>query len=149
MYDFKRGLWYGLFSPTPILPMSWWWEFFDGNGLTPYFRGVREMSDRMLEAGGGSFERVEVRAEVIESYGIRCGQTTFVYLLNNSSRKRTSDLVVSSVGRGSFSVLSFDPSTRAYRRMSLARGGKGALTIPKVTIEPKHDLIFTITPAGG
>ena len=25
-YDFKRGLWYGLFSPTPVLPMSWWWE---------------------------------------------------------------------------------------------------------------------------
>ena len=26
-FDYKRGLWYGLFSPTPILPMTWWWEF--------------------------------------------------------------------------------------------------------------------------
>ncbi len=36
--DFKRGLWYGLFSPTPILPMSWWWEYFDEREMTSYFK---------------------------------------------------------------------------------------------------------------
>ncbi|HUI64477.1 MAG TPA: glycoside hydrolase, partial [Bacteroidota bacterium] len=148
-YDFKRGLWYGLFSPTPILPMSWWWEFFDSHGLTPYFRGVREVSDRMLEAGGGSFEKIDVRADVIESYGVRCGQTIFIYLLNNSSREKTSELRVSSAGKEDYSVLSFDPSTRLYTRLSPVKGGKNELVLRKVTLKPKHDLVLTLAPAGA
>jgi hypothetical protein len=39
--DFKRGLWYGLFSLTPILPMSWWWEYFDNRKTDEYFKKIR------------------------------------------------------------------------------------------------------------
>lgn len=55
--DFRRGLWYGLFSPTPVTPMSWWWEYFENRGMMTYFRGVREISDRMLAAGNGALRR--------------------------------------------------------------------------------------------
>src|SRR5690606_23097730 len=66
-FDYKRGLWYGLFSPTAILPMSWWWEYFDERGVTPYVRNVRTISDLMLQAGKGSFEIIVVQAPGVES----------------------------------------------------------------------------------
>src|SRR5690606_24826361 len=49
--DFKRGLWYGLFSPTPVLPLSWWWEYFDNRGVDVYMVNVRKILDKMMRTG--------------------------------------------------------------------------------------------------
>lgn len=82
--DFKRGLWYGLFSPTPILPMSWWWEYFDKRGTDVYIKNVRQILDRMMKAGQGSFDSVKVAFsnDSVEHYAVRCGAETYIYLHN-------------------------------------------------------------------
>jgi hypothetical protein len=80
--DFKQGLWLGLFSPTPILPLSWWWEFFDARNLTPYFGRVRLIQDRMLAAGRGDFVEVPARADPLTALAVRCGPTLFAYVHN-------------------------------------------------------------------
>lgn len=82
--DFKRGLWYGLLSPTPITPMSWWWEYFDNRGLVPYFRNVRHISDRMLKNGKGSFEPVKAEAGGADALAVRCGKHVYLYVYNNT-----------------------------------------------------------------
>ncbi len=76
-YDYKRGLWFGMFSATPILPMSWWWELFDDQQMTPYFRGVRAISDKMLQAGKGSYEQWPVSAAVVHGTGGEMWQHVF------------------------------------------------------------------------
>lgn len=80
--DFKRGLWYGIFSSTPITPMSWWWEYFDQRDIMWYFKAVRKVNDMMLAQGKGEFVKVDVKAKGVEAYGVRCGKTTYVYLYN-------------------------------------------------------------------
>lgn len=92
--DFKRGLWYGLFSPTPILPMSWWWEYFDKRGTDVYIKNVRRMLDRMMKAGRGSFDSVSVAVsnDSIEHYAVRCGAETYVYLHNLTAAPATGTL---------------------------------------------------------
>ena len=92
--DFKRGLWYGLFSPTLVTPMSWWWEFFDSRNMVPYFRAVREISDKMLDAGNGSFESLPVKAGDLQALGVQCGKTVFVYLFNPGSAPVTTDVSI-------------------------------------------------------
>ncbi len=114
-FDYKRGLWYGMFSPTPILPMSWWWEYFDERGLTTYFRGVREINDLMLEAGKGSFEHIEAQSRGAESYAVKCGDTWFAYLLNSSTSTQTADIWIPGVVREAIASLQlFDPAQRSY-----------------------------------
>ena len=83
--DFKRGLWYGLLNPTPVTPMSWWWEYFENRGLVPYFRNVRLVSDRMLAAGKGSFESVPVQCPA-DAYAVRCGACIYLYIYNNTRK---------------------------------------------------------------
>ena len=51
--------------------------------MTPYFRGVRMISDEMIQAGNGSFIPFSPSAGLLESYGVRCADKYFVYLLNN------------------------------------------------------------------
>jgi hypothetical protein len=114
-FDYKRGLWYGLFSPTPILPMSWWWEYFDERGMTPYFRRVRTISDMMLDAGKGSFEPVDVKTQIVESYGVKCGASYFVYLVNTDKHQRTTNIWIDGPSPDATTTVAiYDPSQGAF-----------------------------------
>lgn len=84
--DFRRGLWYGLFSPTPVTPMSWWWEYFDNRQMQRFFRAPALVSQEMLESGNGSFEACEVSVDQGQAFAVTCGQKTFVYLFNDTKR---------------------------------------------------------------
>lgn len=107
--DFKRGLWYGLFSPTPVLPMSWWWEFFDNRGTDAYIKHVRAIMDQMLAAGKGSFRQVNVTAGStgITLYGVACGEKLFVYAFNPGTVAQQLDLTVALETKTTYNVSAY------------------------------------------
>lgn len=115
--DFRRGLWYGVFSPTPITPMSWWWEYFDERGMVPYFRAVRKVSDMMLSESGGNFIPVAVSAAGGESFALKCGKKTYVYVYNPSSESVTSV----KVDAGGSRVSAFDFNKLKFRKLYSGR----------------------------
>ncbi len=96
--DFKRALWYGLFSPTPVLPMSWWWEFFENRGMMGYFKQVSEINRSMLTAGGGQFESLDVKSlqDGVIAYAVRCGNKNFIYLYNSNANSES--IQISGIG---------------------------------------------------
>lgn len=142
-FDYKRGLWYGMFSPTPILPMTWWWELFDTRNMTPYFNGVREINDKMLQAGKGSFEKVAVESGTIESYGLKCGDTFFVYLLNNNDTIDRSAINIK-IPNGNYKVLAFTPATRTYRTIT-ATVDKDGLKPLSIELVGKGELVLIVS----
>lgn len=107
--DFKRGLWYGLFSPTPILPLSWWWEYFDNRGTDAYFARVRIILDEMMVSGKGSFEKINVTAgdKDVEIYAVKCSDKTYIYLYNNTEHTKATDVVFAA-------SISLPANTRIY-----------------------------------
>lgn len=84
--DFRRGLWYGLFSPTPVTPMSWWWEYFDNRNMQRFFRAPALVNKEMIESGKGRFVPCEVCADNGQAFAVKCGTKTYVYLFNDSKR---------------------------------------------------------------
>jgi hypothetical protein len=80
--DFTRALWLGMFSPTPILPMSWWWEFFEHRGMMRYFKPVSEVNRMMLASGNGRFSAMDVRMSGNEgrAMAVQCGKDVYTYL---------------------------------------------------------------------
>lgn len=133
--DFKRGLWYGLFSPTPILPMSWWWEYFDKRGTDVYIKNVRQMLDRMMKAGQGSFDSVRVAFsnDSVERYAVHCGAETYVYLHNLTAVPATGTLTIGA-GTPAAPAEVYDCATGAY-----SRGSSGT-----VALKPDQDLVLII-----
>jgi len=139
--DFKRGLWYGMFAPTPVLPMSWWWEFFENRGLMTCFKGVREINDKMLAAGKGSFEIIPVEAGNMEAYGVQCGKTIFVYLFNNKREPLITDLVIKVATGKSYQGQIFDPSTCKYQDVTLY----GDILVKDVKMGAKNEIVYIFT----
>ena len=84
--DFRRGLWYGLFSPTPVTPMSWWWEYFDDRQMERFFRAPALVNREMIESGKGSYVPCEASADNGQAFAVTCGKKTYVYLFNDSKR---------------------------------------------------------------
>ena len=137
--DFKRGLWYGLFSPTPVTPMSWWWEYFDNRGMVPYFKGVRKVSDIMLKSGGGAFEPLEVEANGAEAFAVRCGKCIFAYVFNPGAEAVNSVSVKLS---GKYKVRAFDFGTAAFGKAA-SMSADGELVIP-LSLGSKEEALFEI-----
>jgi hypothetical protein len=136
--DFKQGLWLGLFSPTPILPLSWWWEFFDERNLTAYFGRVRLIHERMLTAGQGEFSEVAAHAGPLRTLALRCGTTIFVYIHNPGTTETTATLHLADPGIADGPVSLFDPESSTW------------LSGPSATRQPEGlTLSGLVVPAGA
>lgn len=144
-FDFKRGLWYGLFTATPVTPMSWWWEYFENRGLMSYFRGVREINDQMLEAGKGDFKPVKIQANGLEAYAVQCGKKIFVYLLNQSDENRSSCVSLETTQTKMGKVQRFYPGTLKYGDHKNTDSLKGAFVIDNVEVKAKDELVLILS----
>ncbi|MGZ3891688.1 MAG: DUF5060 domain-containing protein, partial [Mucilaginibacter sp.] len=143
-YDYKRGLWYGMFSPCPILPMSWWWELFDNQNMELYFKGVRHISDEMLKAGKGSFEQFAVSSGNIESHGVRCGNKYFIYLLNNTDGVISTSISFN-VNEKNYSMEYFDPNDLSTKLGAKVVVANQKVTIKGITLESKKERLIIVT----
>lgn len=144
-FDFKRGLWYGLFSSTPVVPMSWWWEYFENRGMMTYFRGVRHINDQMIKAGNGEFVKVKVKTNGVESFGVQCGKKIFVYLLNQSDEAVLSSVIVDTPQLLTSKVLIYHPSSLKYGNKIKALPTNGAYETTTVKVNPKDECILILT----
>lgn len=143
--DFKRGLWYGLFTPTPILPLSWWWEYFDDRGTDAYIARVRKVQDMMMKAGRGSFliHKAVASSAQLELYSVKCGVETYIYVYNP-----TKETIKASVNT---QVKSTAPTLQVYTcetgALSSPRKMKSVskqLKINDITLAANADLVLII-----
>jgi len=137
-FDLKRGLWYGLFTSTPIVPMTWWWEYFDERNMTPYYSSVTSVSAKMLLAGNGDFKTTTVTAIGFEKYAVQCGSSYFVYLLNNSSNANERNVKLNVDETGTYYVTSLNPSENKYSTI--------VEMLPSSSLKPKEEIVFIISP---
>ena len=144
--DFKRGLWYGMFSPTPVLPMSWWWEYFDTRLMTPYFRGVREINDKMLASGNGSFESLKIEAGNSHAFSVKCGDDIYVYVYNTENSVLISDVVISSEGNAKYNAQSFEPTSMVYREVTNISSSDSNIVLNKIRLGSQKEIIYILSP---
>jgi hypothetical protein len=142
--DFKRGLWYGLFSPTPILPMSWWWEYFDDRKTDRYFKNVRIIHEEMMKAGKGRYESVSVTAAgSVEVFAVRCGKKLFVYAYNaGKAQVQTKIMVESSSARKKGRAYDCEKASFSDFRNIQVNGGN--VTLNDVSLDAGMDKVFII-----
>lgn len=148
--DFKRGLWYGLFASTPILPMSWWWEYFDNRGTDTYLLKVREISDKMITSGKGSFEYVNVSSadSSIIVYGVKCGTNVFVYAYNKGALTKQANISYTTSASLKPTLTVYNCEDGKYRKAAVVAPSAGKQQITGQTLAAGTDAIYILTPGG-
>lgn len=142
-YDYKRGLWYGLFSPTPVLPMSWWWELFDDLHLTPYLKNVSMINQQMLQAGKGNFEKLRIHSPLLETYALKCGQTYFVYALNNTATQQQATFSLSLPS--GYSLKAFSPASSQWQQQPFVQEGEN-IRLNSAVVASHEAMIYIFSP---
>jgi hypothetical protein len=146
--DFKRGLWYGLFSPTPILPMSWWWEFFESRGMFPYIARVREINDHMIAAGNGDFYELPVSSlsGSLHAMGVICGSVKYVYIFNKDQKRTPVNFMFEKDFTGKPQRIEyFNCETGEYKLLSQSYiKNSGEFVAYGLMIEPESDIILIL-----
>ena len=141
--DFRRAFWYGLFNQTSVTPMTWWWEWFDEHKMIPYMQNARLISDMMLKAGKGSFEKFEtVRNGKAEAYAVRCGKKTFVYVYNGN--EEVLDNISVNIGKsGKIKVSTLDPETVSLTK-AVRLTSDGTLDLEGLSLDKWEEKVFVI-----
>lgn len=149
--DFKRGLWYGLFSPTPVLPMSWWWEYFNRRGTDAYIARVRTILNQMLAAGNGSFEPVVVTASLpgITMFGVQCGNKIFAYAFNPADAPKTTGITLTVTANSSLRSSVYNCESGVYSKLNNTIRSGNKLQIPGFKLAAGEDVVFVISLLPG
>ena len=141
--DFRRAFWYGLFSQTALTPMTWWWEWFDEHQMIPYMKNARLVSDMMLKAGKGDFQRFQtVKDGKAEAYAVRCGKRTFVYVYNGN--EEVLDNISIEIGKaGKVKVSALDPDKAAFGK-AVRMTSDGTLAFEGLGLNKWEEKVFVI-----
>jgi hypothetical protein len=143
---FKRALWYGLFSPTPVLPMSWWWEFFHEREMIPYFRVVRGVHERMLAEGKGSYSDEPILYDGIEALAVRCGSAVFLYVRNGNAESIETAVRIPALNEGRYQMESINPETGVLSMQSPLESSEAGLVIEKIQLQGAEQRILIVRP---
>lgn len=144
--DFRKTLWLGLFSPTPILPMSWWWEFFENNGMMGYFSKVKVINQEILASlQGDALKEVKVNSSSssLVGLGLKSGHKIFAYLYNNGEADYTKNVIFEGIESGIYQVESYCTITgkRSMLNSSL-QVSENKLVVPCVGLAPQQDYVL-------
>ena len=141
--DFRRAFWYGLFSQTSLTPMTWWWEWFDEHKTIPYMKNARLVSDLMLKAGKGQFEKFQTtKNDKSEAYAVRCGKQTFVYVYNGN--EEVLDEISVEIGKnGKVKVSVLDPEAVKVVKAGTMKA-EGTLKFEGLGLNKWEEKVFVI-----
>lgn len=130
--EFEQGLWRGLFSATPILPMSWWWEFFDERDTVEAIGPVSALNSEMLAAGGElAAWSVAWTGTRSQAMGLKAGSTFYVLLVNGGDQADAGTMAIE--GQDLKGLEEYDLEGQSWKSFEHGEGelavGKGAVRV--------------------
>ncbi len=139
--ELHLGLWRGMFAATPILPLTWWWDFHADNNQYFHFEHASTMVAKTVE-GPGPLERQAVTATTgVEVLALQSPVGRFVWLHNKGTGSLSgASVTLTDLPAGAFAVRSFNTWTGAWGdAVSLAATG-GSLRLDLPTLAGDADL---------
>ncbi len=147
LQSWHDGLWGGLFSTTPILPMSWWWDNYYFNSVNNYdnLRHVAEFSEKISESGPIKKIFVPTGNSSLEQKGLIAGNDIFLWIRNSQTNTLSNiTLTISNVTNGPKKILFFNPVS-GDSVISGKTVTNGILTIDIDSIQSARDIAIKVS----
>ena len=141
--EFHRGIWRGMFLPTPVLPMSWWWDWHIEQGHFFHFQGASRFLNLMKKKTGFQLRELDISADLkdLETEGVQSGERLFIWLANN--RADTVDIVhvhLTEEQDGEYWIRIFDTGSGVFVSEDSGSVKNGRLVLEHLTLPPDGDI---------
>ena len=147
---FHMSLWRGMFLPTPILPLNWWWQWLDHRNEFFHLGPAAKFSSEMLKTN----EQLEKKAvefksargwDKTEVMAVKAGNDVFAWMRNPAHytvKKLT--LIVNDIPNGTYKVKYFDTKTGKYYNSHQVNVTYGQLKTRLDCLLPDQDVACVI-----
>jgi hypothetical protein len=139
--ELHYGMWLGMVQPTPILPMTWWWDSHWNWGDDFVFRSIAGFSnDLVAKAGSGGVGALTTSASGgLESGGLVTGKYGYAWVSNYNPGQGTATgvaLTISGLRAGdyAYTVERYDTWNGGFAAPASATSANGVLTIDVGTL---------------
>ena len=132
--ELHLGLWRGMFAPTPILPMTWWWDFHADHEQYFHFEHASTFCEKTAE-GAGPLEPQSVTATAgIDVLALKSPAGRFVWLHNRGGAVSGAEATLGDLPALTFSVRAFDTWSGAWGepRAMVATDGQLKVALPSL-----------------
>lgn len=149
-YLFRRelhmGMWRGMFSPTPVLPMVWWWENLAYYNDWDVFEATAGFSNQIAADSSGLLTSLSVNAITgIERMGIQTNGKMYVWLRNSSSSTISSaTLTIPGVQNGTYEVAFYNTWQGTYSSPSTVVVTGGVFSVSVLSLAADNDIACRI-----
>lgn len=147
--EMHNGLWRGMFSPTPILPLSWWWEWHYYKGHYFHFKAAAGFVSLMLENNEDVLEEISVVSVDgdMEIMGLKSGNDIFLWLRNpNEEEKKDLVLNIQETEYSSYLLKYYNTWTGEYSSDKEIELTNGQLILQGIYLKSEKDMAVWIRP---
>jgi hypothetical protein len=147
--ELRMGMWRGMFSPTPIVPLTWWWDslaewndWYILNAAASFCRQMFSGNNDVLSQGSAT------TGSNIEIMSLKNGSKNFVWMRNNSSSTISNAILsVPGLTNGNYRVSYYDTLTATFTSPVVVNVTNGTLQIAVPSLAADKDIACTIEPA--
>lgn len=141
--ELHLGLWRGMFAPTPILPMTWWWDFHADNNQYFHFEHASTMASKTAEGAGPLSPQAITATNGLEALALQSPSGRFVWLHNKGNTSANgASFTLTELPAATFTARSFNPWTGAWGEPAMLTPSSGSLKVALPTLSSDADLAY-------
>lgn len=139
--EVHMALWRGMFMQSPILPMTWWWDFHADQGDYFHFARARDMVEKMVE-GDGKLERAALAASPeLEALAAKTPLGAFAWVRNKQGGTvNGTSITLNGIANLNYDVRTFDTWTGVWGAAQAHAAANGTLKVNLPTLGADKDM---------
>lgn len=141
--EVHMAMWRGLFAPTPILPMTWWWDFHADNEQYFHFTHVATLAAKTTLGPGPLEPQPATASGGLDVLALKSPAGRVLWLHNRGgSTVSGASVTLGQMPDGSYGAQSLDTWTGAWGAATVAQASGGTLTLPLPSLSADRDVAY-------
>ncbi len=144
--EFHDGMWRGMFSPTSMLPLSWWWEYHFDNGQYFHFKPLGMVIDEMKNQDAPFAVMTMDQPAGFQLLGLTSKQLSIAWMKKLGNKSITS-FSVKVPNDGNYMVRTLNTLTGELSESITMEAKGGSLQFNQYNMAAQKDVVLLMTPA--
>lgn len=145
--EFHRGMWRGLFSPTPVIPMSWWWQWHYEQKHFYHFKPLADFIALMDKYNANILKEITVSSTnpEAEALGLTATGQFYIWIYNKNKKSlNTAKLSIPFVPEGIYLLQQFDTWAGDWSDLKEIEIKNGQLILKNLSLKGEKDIALCL-----